>query len=191
MNYHHKLMAIAMAASLVSTGAMALSKDEYKAQKDRISADYKLAKNNCDPLKSNAKDICVSEAKGIEKVARAELEAQYAPSEKATYKVGEARADATYDTAKEKCDDLAGNAKDVCVKDAKAAHVRTLAEAKVNKIAGEATAAQNQKVSDAVNDANKDINEANYKAARERCETFAGDVKSRCVSDLKVRFGKT
>ena len=110
MNYQHKLIAIAMAASLVCGGAMALTKDEYKAQKDRISANYKAAKNNCAELKSNAKDICVSEAKGAEKMANAELEAQYKPSEKATYKFEEARADAMYDTARERCDDISGNA---------------------------------------------------------------------------------
>ena len=89
--------------------------------KEGISADYKMNKEKCDALKANAKDICVKEAKGAEDVAKAELEAQYKPSAKASKKVAEARADAAYAVAKEKCDDLSGNAKDVCVKDAKAA----------------------------------------------------------------------
>ena len=68
---------------------------------------------------------------GLEKAAaKAELDAQYKPSAKATAKVLEAKADAAYDTAKQKCDALAGNTKDVCMKDAKAAHVAAMADAK-------------------------------------------------------------
>ncbi|MDB5849643.1 MAG: hypothetical protein JWP29_3395, partial [Rhodoferax sp.] len=118
-----KLSMLAIAMSLgYATSAMALTSAEHTAQNDRIEADYKMNKDKCGSLSGNAKDICASEAKGTEKVAKAELEAQYKPSAKNTAKVNEAKADAAYDTAKEKCDDLAGNAKDVCVKDAKAAH---------------------------------------------------------------------
>ncbi len=190
MKYQHKLIAMAVAASFACGGAFALTKDEYKAQKDRIEADYKVNKNGCDSLKANAKDICVSEAKGTQKVAKADLEAQYKPSDKASFKAAEARADAAYDIAKEKCDDLAGNAKDVCVKDAKAAQVKAKSEAKVARAANEVDTARTQKIADARKEAVVDQNEANYKATVERCGTFAGDVKDRCVNDAKVRFGR-
>jgi hypothetical protein len=131
-----KLIALAVVAACGWTSAaMALTKEEYKAQKDSIEATYKASKEKCDTLKANAKDICVSEAKGVEKVAKAELDAQYKPSPKADAKVREAKADAAYDTAKEKCDDLAGNAKDTCVKDAKVAHANAKADARVSKAA--------------------------------------------------------
>src|SRR5687767_1000751 len=90
--------------------AMALTKEEYKTQDDRISADYKAAREKCNTLKANAKDICVAEAKGVEKVAKAELEAQYKPSPRNDEKLTVAKADAAYDVAKEKCDDLAPSA---------------------------------------------------------------------------------
>ena len=51
-------------------------------------------------MKANGKDICISEAKGVEKVAKAE-------------------ADAMYGTVKERCDALAGVPKDTCQNDAK------------------------------------------------------------------------
>ena len=51
-------------------------------------------------MKANGKDICISEAKGVEKVAKAE-------------------ADAMYGTVKEGCDALAGVPKDTCQNDAK------------------------------------------------------------------------
>jgi len=53
-----------------------MSKDEYKAGKDKIAAEYKSAKAGCDSLSANAKDVCIAEAKGKQKVAKAELEAQ-------------------------------------------------------------------------------------------------------------------
>lgn len=116
-----------LAACAVGTGAQAMTKDEYKAQKDSIEANYKAAHDRCKEMKANAKDVCISEAKGHEKVAKAELEAQYKPSPKADANVREAKADATYDTAKEKCNDLAGNAKTACVADAKSAFTSAMA----------------------------------------------------------------
>ena len=101
------LLAIAMSCTF-AVSALALTKAEYKTQKDLISSDYKLNKSKCDALKANAKDVCVSEAKGVEKVSKAELEAQYKPSTKNTEKVSFAKSDSIYNTAKEKCDDFSG-----------------------------------------------------------------------------------
>ena len=114
----------------LATHAGAMTRDEYKAAEERIEAEHKAERARCDGLAGNAKDICQAEAKGKEKVAKAELEAQYKPSPRANAKVAEARADAAYDVAKQKCDDLSGNAKDVCMKDAKAAHTSARSEAK-------------------------------------------------------------
>ena len=119
----NKLNTIAFAVSLAfSAGAMAeaLSKTDYNAGKDRIDAEYKPAKAACASFSGNANDICVAEAKGHEKVSRAELEASYKPTTKNFYEVRIAKAEADYGVAKEKCDDLSGNSKDVCVKEAKA-----------------------------------------------------------------------
>ena len=52
-----------------------MSKDEYKAGKDKVAAEYKSAEAGCDSLSANAKDVCMAEAKGKQKVAKAELEA--------------------------------------------------------------------------------------------------------------------
>lgn len=127
----HSVLALCAAVSLgFAAQANAMTKGEYSAAKDRIEADYKASKERCDGLAGNAKDVCVSEAKGTESVAKAELEAQYKPTPKNRAKVIEAKADSTYETAKEKCDELAGNTKDVCQKDAKAAHASALRAAK-------------------------------------------------------------
>lgn len=144
--------AIALAFSAGAIAAQGMSKDEYKAGKDKIATEYKSDKASCGSLSGNAKDVCMAEAKGKEKVAKAELEARYKPSERARYAVNVAKAEADYAEAKEKCDDQAGNDKKVCVKEAKAAEARAKADAKAqmktadaNKPAKEKSAASSSK----------------------------------------------
>ncbi len=159
--------------------ATAMTKDEYKASKSRISADYKSAKASCAPMAGNAKDICVEEAKAKEKVAKAELEHGYTGKAKDQNKILVAKADSTYKVAKERCDDRSGNDKDVCVKEAKATQTKSLADAKMS-----------QQVGTARTDANQDKRDADYKVAVEKCDAMAGDAKSSCVAQAKTRFGK-
>ena len=123
------LLSAAMACTM-ATSAFAMTKEEHSAEKTRISADYKAGKQKCDALKDNAKDICMSEVKGAEKVAKAELESTYKPSARNTQKVSLVKADATYDMGKEKCDDLSGDPKNACVKEAKAVHAKAKSDAK-------------------------------------------------------------
>jgi osmotically-inducible protein OsmY len=122
--------AIALAFSAGAMAAQSMSKDEYKAAQNRIAAAYKSATADCGSLSANAKDVCMAEAKGKEKVAKAELAARNKPGEKARYAVSIAQAEADYAVAKEKCDDKAGNDKTVCVREAKAAETRAKADAK-------------------------------------------------------------
>jgi hypothetical protein len=184
---------IAVAACLVfSSGAMAqaMSKDEYKAAKDKVSADYKAAAAACSSMSGNAKDICKVEATGKEKVAKAELEDSYEPSPKHHYAVRIAKAEADYSLAKEKCDDQAGNAKDVCVKEAKAAQVAAKADAKVQMTTTDANSTAYSKVKDAKSDASADKVDAQYKVEVEKCDSLAGAAKDTCVQKAKTRFGK-
>jgi hypothetical protein len=170
--------------------ALALTKEEYKTQKDRISAAYKASRDKCGSLKDNAKDICVAEAKGEEKVAKAELEAQNKPSPRNTEKVALAKGDAAYDVAKEKCDDLKGNDKDVCVKDAKAAHVKAKENAKVAKASADTNSSNKAaNVAETKKDANAEKREADYKAAKERCDALTGNAKDSCQNDAKAKYG--
>ena len=96
------LIAIA-AASLCafSFSASAMTKEEHSAAKSQIDATYKTDKAACDAMTKNAKDICMAEAKGKDKVAKAELDAQYKPSASHDKKIRDAKADAAYDVAKE------------------------------------------------------------------------------------------
>ncbi len=181
-----KLLLLAAALSCTFASAtFAMTKVEYKTQKNTISGDYKVSRDKCDSLKANAKDICVSKAKGARNVAKAELESANTPSARNTEKVAMAIGDAAYDTAKEKCDDSSGNAKSICRADAKAMHVKAKEEARlvrVNAMAGGAEKSMR-------NTANKDENEANYKAAATRCDAMLGAARDTCTADAKVKFG--
>ena len=182
MNTSRNLKAFLIVAALLSFSvahAATLSKAEYKAEKTRISANYKANKAACTSFSGNAKDICIQEAKANEKVALAELEYSYTGKATDQTKVLEAQAKSAYAVAKEKCDDQAGNAKDVCVKEAKALEVKALADAKLGKQIGEAK-----------KDAALDKSDANYKVAIEKCDSLAGDAKTSCVAAAKAQFDK-
>lgn len=183
MNTSFNLKASLIVAALLSFSsaqAATLTKAEYKSEKTRISADYKADKTACASFSGNAKDICVQEAKGKEKVALAELEYGYTGKAADQTKVLEAQAKSAYAVAKEKCDDLAGNPKDVCAKEAKALEVKALADAKLGK-----------KIGEAKKDAALDKSDANYKVAIEKCDALAGEAKNSCVAVARAQFGKS
>lgn len=204
------ISAVTVAIGLAfSTGAMAedisaegMTKNAYKAEVKQIEARYELAKDACDGLDGNAKDICQAEAKGEEKVAKAELEAAYKPTPKNHYEARIARAEADHSVARERCDDMSGNAKDVCQQEAKAAETAARADAKAQMKsaeasieAGESSAeARNEAVeesADARDEAAAETRDAEYAVAKERCDAFAGDLKDRCITDAKAQYGKS
>jgi osmotically-inducible protein OsmY len=93
---------VALAFSAGAFAAQAISKDEYKAGQDKIAADFKSAKSACDSLKANARDSCMAEARGRQRVETAELEARKLPSDKTRHAVVVAKAEAEHAVAKEK-----------------------------------------------------------------------------------------
>ena len=183
MNKHLKLktsLVLAAMLGLPMAQAASVAKTDYDASKTRIAADYKTDRAACASLAGNAKDICVEQANGKQKVALAELEYAYTGKLSDRTKVQVVRAGSTYAVAMERCDDLAGNVKDVCVKEAKATEIKALADAKAGKQIGEATA-----------DAAAVKLDADFEVAAEKCDALAGDAKASCVSNAKARFGKT
>lgn len=139
MNQYVISFAIALCgiAGGASAAAPAISKDVYKAEQTRIEARAKVDKKACGARKANARDICAAEAKGREKVARAELEARYRPGLEADLDAKNAKADADYEVAKEKCDDARGNARDACLKRAKGDKEAAVRLGKVEKVESE------------------------------------------------------
>ena len=80
-------------------------------------------------MKGNEKDICQAEAKANEKVAKAELEQKYEPSERHARKAEEVKAEGKYEVAKERCESNKDGASD-CKKQAKAEYDKEKADIK-------------------------------------------------------------
>lgn len=185
-----KLITAAIVAALGFPGVShALTQAEYANKLNRLSADFEAAKRTCDTMSGNARDICMAEANGANRVGKAELAARYTGTVQARYEAQVARADTDYDIAKERCDDFAGNAKDVCLKDAKAALVRAKAGAKLDRETRQASRESVKKVADARRDADNVVRKAEYAAAVERCDSYSGSAKDRCVAEAKLHFG--
>jgi hypothetical protein len=94
------------------------AKDRTKLAVAKAESAYAVAKERCDDLNGNPKDVCVKEAKAVEAKALADA--------KLGKEIGEARKDATedkrdadYKVAIEKCDAQTGDAKAGCVSRAK------------------------------------------------------------------------
>ena len=101
----------------------------YDQQVKNADADYLVAKEKCDELGGNDKDVCVKEAKAARTKAIADAKAQRKTADaqgEARKETNEARHDAAvdkrdadYKVELQRCDDLAGDAKDSCVQRAK------------------------------------------------------------------------
>jgi hypothetical protein len=121
-------------AQSTTTGAQdhkpSVDRKARKAEEDRINAEYKADKAKCKDMKGNEKDACEADAKGKEKVAKAEAKAKYDPTPANQRKVEEAKAEHQYKVAKEKCDAQKGKEESACEKDAKAQYDKAKADIK-------------------------------------------------------------
>jgi len=171
--------------------AQMMSKDAHDATYKSADAQYKSEKDACGKMSGNAKDICMEEAKGKQKIAKADADAAFENTPKKREAARLARADTAYAVAKEKCDDLAGNPKDVCVKEAKAAHVKATADAHVDRVAADTRTSSSEKMADTRREAAEDKRDAEYKVAIEKCDALSGAPKDTCVQNAKARYGKS
>lgn len=186
-----RLLAVALVAGCAfaagSVGAM--SRNEYRVERDKVQAGYKTALDSCKALKARARDICKAEAKGDYDVAKAGLGARFKPTPKHEDKVKTEKATAAYRLATEKCADLAGNAKDVCRKDAKAAYVAAAGDAKLSRASVDHGVNSRRAVKER-KDVREDTADAQFAAAKERCNALSGEAKTTCVIDAKKKFDK-
>ena len=98
--------------------------DQTKVRVAKAESAYAVAKEKCDDLAGNAKDVCRKEAKAVE--VKALVDAKMAQKIADTRKDGaEDKRDADYKVATEKCDALAGDAKSSCMASAKAKFGKT------------------------------------------------------------------
>lgn len=98
--------------------------DHNKLVKAKAEAAYDVAKEKCDDLAGNPKDVCVKEAQAIEAKALADAKLDKKIGDAET-DASQAKRDADYKVAAEKCDALAGDAKAGCMTAAKARFGKT------------------------------------------------------------------
>ena len=129
-----------VALSMLDAENKPSSNATYKVRVVRADADFSVAKERCDDLAGNVKDVCLKEAKAAEVAAKADAtawlktatanEKAAATSAKANSKASETGADARkdaaadkrdadYAVAKERCDTFASDAKTNCLNEAK------------------------------------------------------------------------
>lgn len=168
-----------------------MSKAGFAQAKVDADAQYKIDKEACSSQSGNAKDICHAQAKGKDRIAKADAQAAYENTAKARQSARIVHAEADYDVAMQLCDDQAGNPKDVCVKEAKAGLVKGKADAKVDRVAADTRQEGAAKRTEAREEANAEKRDAEYKVALEKCDALAGPAKDSCVSGAKVHFGKS
>jgi hypothetical protein len=187
------MIALMVAAGLgiAASASAQTTNDTYTMTKKHAESQFKVDKGACASLSGNTRDICLAEARGNERMARADADAVHLNTPKARENARVVHAQAAYDVSVEKCDDLAGNVKDVCVKEAKAALVKGKANAKVDRVVADTSQDAATKQADARKEAMVDKRDADFKVALEKCDALAGSPKDACVSSAKAQFGKS
>jgi len=169
-----------VALALLSLPALAggsVTRFEFELETGRIASTFTNARAICDELDSNAKDICIEEARAVQAVAHAELAYRRSGHQADRSAIPVVRAESAYAVAREKCDEFAGAEKAGCLADAKAVQAKALADAKAVV-----------SVAPTPVDARRD---AEYRQAVTKCEALASDTRSHCLTAAKKKAGKT
>lgn len=95
------------------------AKDLSKVAEARYEAHYQVARERCDDLSGNPKDVCVTEAKAERDKAKADFQAGKELRE-VRDEARKTKDEADYKVAQSRCDTLSGDAKDGCVAAARA-----------------------------------------------------------------------
>jgi hypothetical protein len=108
-----------VARAELDAGHTGTAADRNKVLVVKAESGYAVAKEKCDDLAGNAKDVCVKEAKAVEVKALTDAKVGKQIGE-ATASAAEDKRDAEYKVAAEKCDAMSGDAKAGCLSAAKA-----------------------------------------------------------------------
>ena len=128
---------VVLACALVNGAALAdvsISKDDHRAAQRKIEQALKVEKQACGALQGNARDMCMTEAKGRAHVALAELQADYQPSPESQRDAKQAKAKASYAATRERCNNAAGAIKAACLQRAKASFESAMRISKVERV---------------------------------------------------------
>src|SRR5262245_2305361 len=120
------LCAAWLSGPAAAADALSPRADNLAAQ-ERIDAEYRAARERCQTVPDDARDVCYAEAKARQRIDQAAAAARVDNAPRARYAAQIARAEAEYQVAKERCKSNAG--KDPCVHAAEEAEDRAKAQA--------------------------------------------------------------
>ena len=194
MNISKTLLALLAAAGLCLAGgatAATGSKEARDQANKAAEAQYKTDKARCDGLSGNAKDICMEEAKGKEKVAKAEADGGLrGHAEGARIRAHGARR--RHVRSRQGKMRRSGGQCQGRLREGSEGRARQGQGRREGRPRGYRHAANRRnKTAEARKEAAEDKRDAEYKVAVEKCDSLAGAAKDACVRDAKARFGKT
>jgi hypothetical protein len=96
----------------------------------RIDAEFEAARERCDALAGQPKDVCLAEARADRRIRKAEVAARGQGTIKGWYDARIARAEAEFGVAKERCGVHAGADRESCVAGARQQEARVKDEAR-------------------------------------------------------------
>src|SRR5215217_2859601 len=124
-------LAVFAVALLVCAGASNAATPEAKALYEQTRAaaatEYKAARDRCNGIAGNPKDVCIAEAQAARVRAEADATAHYRNTLRAYTKARIDIANADFALDRTRCAALEGNERDVCVERAKASRTAALA----------------------------------------------------------------
>ena len=191
MKINHLIVAMLVTAGFSgATHAESISKEAFETAIAQADSVFKIAKQKCETLSGNTRNICLAQAKGVQSVTKATAEANYERTESARLKAAEAKVEAEYQVAKERCEALSGGQRDTCREEAKAIKVKGDEAARLASKTAEATEEFLKTTKEARQKAGQVSRDADYKVAIEKCKQLSGQLKEQCVQDAKTKFGK-
>lgn len=111
---------------------------DSKISETQIKEQYQADRLGCNSISGNAKEVCIAEAKGREKVSKVEFIDRKKNSAKSRYDLLMTKAQVNFEVAEERCDEHNGNAKDICLEHAKAAIVAAKSDAETQILSSSA-----------------------------------------------------
>ena len=123
------LTALGIGASVDSPRSL-MARADYDQARRVIEAEARAALAQCRALEARDKDVCKAQARGQERVSKADLDARYRGTVAAESDTRLARAKATYEVARASCANRAGEERSACLKAARAEKVKALADAR-------------------------------------------------------------
>ena len=97
---------------------------------ERIDAEFDAARERCNNLAVQTRNVCLAEARAERRIRKVELAAHSQGTTKARYDARVARAEAEFEVAKERCGVHAGAERETCVADARTREARAKDEAR-------------------------------------------------------------